>query len=266
MHYKLKRAGMKGGKLYVTVADSNTRPLRYTREELYMGAGSLEDPVRAMLGYIADGNFRPLPSCTFRGVNLYGVEDGMWFLRQEYAPDISVHDDMLCGLRESDELCSLLAEIAESWLGKKEARPRAASWASAEDRWRVAELNTKAASAYAAARKKMHDEGVIPVRAAIYSGSLPDYDCLIDEDGHAFLGKRERYDNHGHYDNADGSAIYPSDATGGEAASALFSLFGYGHITENMALPDIRWERLAGIEGIEVARALAGRAANAGCA
>jgi len=58
---------------------------------------------------------------------------------------------------------------------------------------------------------------------------------FLDDDGRVYLGRKEHYDNHGHYINADNSLVYISD---NERIFSLLSGTGYGYTQAELVEQD----------------------------
>ena len=245
MFYRLKNVSQRGDELFVTVADSNVFPARYYKTRYGDDDRSIDELLLSLLENMLHGEIQPIPSCAFKGVKLLEVLQVMEDLRS-CASHASMERDRDYGENRYWGLCTLVASCAVKWLhGAPIMLTRA-------DQKTVRNYDARTGEIDRRRKQELVDQGIILVRAASISDLLPEYDSLLDEDGHMFLGKRNRYDNAGHYDNADGSAVYLSKREG--ESNQLFCFFG-GRAARCYSLPELDWEALSGIPGIENAKA-----------
>ena len=246
MYYKLKSARIDGNnRIFVTVADSNIRPLRYFKSEYQVKD---ENPLLVFFRNIAEGEIRPLGSCSMNGRNLADLAKNMFTLKQK-AGNINISDDMHTGLNMTGLLNKKLAEIAVEWFLNN------CNDITEDDCDIIKSLDREAVKKYKSEKTRAKANGVIYVRAAVISSLFEDYDAFVDEDNRMFIGLKKDYDNHGHYDNSGCTAIYLQDEPDEDIAGALFSFFGNGYIKYAVDRKiDIDWLRICGIPGYAVAK------------
>lgn len=91
---------------------------------------------------------------------------------------------------------------------------------------------------YDEAREKQKNAKIVLIRAAIWSSLFENYDILLKKDSEELIiAKREKYDNKGHLDNGDESAIFLGDNT-----SDLFYV-----LSDGSGLKNVKIERLQNI-------------------
>lgn len=90
----------------------------------------------------------------------------------------------------------------------------------------------ESARIYEEAERKQKEGNIIHTRAAIISDIFAGHDILVDDNDNCIIAKRENYDNKGHLDNSDGSAIFLNDI---ENSGDLFYFLHDGSGFKNVA-------------------------------
>lgn len=246
-YYKLKKAILRDGEIVLTVADSSIRPLSYYSTTYGDKSRSLDVRMLDLFIDILSGNFHPTEKCSFLGLNLRDADRAIHDASIKYAPDISYEKDRLYDLKEAEALFTILGWIELNWV--KRASPSLTLLDS--EKVLLRSCNDIAARRYEKAAENLKKKGIILVRAAARSPFFKDLICLFTEDERMCLGFRDKYDNHGRYDNSTNSVIYLSG--GGEDPTALFYFFS-GNPMVACGLPKIDWSKICHITGCDEAR------------
>lgn len=235
MYYKVKNVTISRGRIFATVADSSISPLSYFRME-YHPKTELRAPVIQFLADVAAGEFQPLPSARINGQSLYKVALLMAELIKE-VPEITVRADHHYDLNMTERLYNLVAGMATAWLFTNDLR------ITEDDLVKLHSFAAAATAVYAAKRHVLEKKGVLLINSAAHSKVFPGHLVLLDNKNRTYLGKDDRYDNRGHYDNSNFSAVCLSEDP--KESGLLFRYLAFGSPSGKIKKPDLDWRRLA---------------------
>lgn len=95
----------------------------------------------------------------------------------------------------------------------------------------------ESARIYEEAERKQKEGNIIHTRSAIISDIFAGHDILVDNNNNYIIAKRENYDNHGHLDNSDGSAIILDNIEEDDNISLFYFLSdgsGFKHVSDDV--------------------------------
>ena len=232
MHYKMRSfaAQKKTGKVFVTVAASNVRPLRYERVEYGAGLKTLEEKIKSLANSIWNGDIHPNRSCNhkewweacIKADSLLGIRYTSWEKDRDY---------------ELDRWSGLVPLVEEALSGMFFGTPLSLTLLN-----RIQKYDQESLLAYDAAAEEYWKSGKIIVQSAIRASYIKDADIVWTESGDCFLVHADHYNSRGVLDNADGSAINIT-GLGEDCVKAL----SYGLATEE-SLEKIPWDSFAGFQ------------------
>ena len=234
MYYHMKKMQVTNdGKVFITAADSNISPRQYIEAEYAPKEKDLKAKLSALFQDMLEGNIRPEGSFTKDIQNtLFTVRDYI----SRYAPEVSYDDDRAFGTNRYNEMNRLVSEMIgpPALLGENIPFEALAK--------ELKHFNAETINIYNDMEERYRNEEIYVVTSASMSMVFPGYDVLYrPENNECIICRRENYDNHGHLDNSDHSAIFLGKGSG-EAFYCLCDTVG-----EEPNGPEINWELLSDI-------------------
>lgn len=175
---------------------------RTFREWLFMEGKPLEEKLWTLSYCIAQGEIKPMLSSGIA----YKIHRKMQELKSNVV-STSIHNDFQYQTDRYDGLERLLAkQVGVPMFMGKRVNSKAV-------RREIEAYDAESKRIYEATSADYRNKGVVVVDSASWSEIFPEYDVLCSND-ECMLGKRENYDNRGHYDNSDASLIRLGKGTG----------------------------------------------------
>jgi len=200
-YYKLKNASIrKNGDVYVTVADSSIRPLKYfTGRYGYFDGAFKEEALLRLFKNMLEGDIQCLPSANFRP-----IEDKMKDISRKYVRYTSAEEDHKLGVDRMNVLNTRIASYAYNYV-------KSGAWDDESYIKREVEaLDAESEKCYREKRENYKKNRQIIIRAATVSKLSSNICVLLSENGCLYLADRERY-KRGILDDSDSSAICLSE-------------------------------------------------------
>lgn len=196
-------------KVYLTCADSNLSPLLFYEAEYAADEKDIRKKLSLLFKSILEGNIHP------EGSKVSYIKNAVRKVqkyKRKYAPDTNFDDDFRYGTRRERELNMLISEKIGSLAILNPDRcnvPYEGLKSSLQD------FDAETKKIYGKIEKKFEMEEICVVSSASMSQVFPGYDILYrPENNECVVCKRENYDNHGHLDNKDHSAIFLGAGSG----------------------------------------------------
>lgn len=198
MYYKVKSISFNRstGKIYVTCADSNLRPLQYRRSEYAENMDDFAEKCKEFWISVLNGNFQFIPGnkWNFDIIAAYErmkcISNGM---------DI-FENDLEYRTLFYNELVEYIAKVYLVPLVTKEAKPIDYNYEFA--------FAEKCISKWNEIEEQRLRDHQISICSALFSDVFPGWTTLYSKKGeHLIIAKSANYDNRGLLDNSDGSAI-----------------------------------------------------------
>ena len=234
MNYHMKKMQVTNdGKVFITAADSNISPRQYIEAEYAPKEKDLKAKLSVLFQDMLEGNIRPEGSFTKDIQNtLFTVRDYI----SRYAPEVSYDDDHAFGTNRYNEMNRLVSEM----IGTPALLGEAAPFDVLAKK--LKHFNAETIKIYNDMEERYRNEEIYVVTSASMSMVFPGYDVLYrPENNECIICKRENYDNHGHLDNSDHSAIF----LGAGSGDAFYCLIDTVGAAPNG--PEINWAALKNI-------------------
>lgn len=221
-YYKLKSVSFnkKEGKIYVTCADSSTRPLHYDRREYATEETDFIKKCNKFWISVLDGNFQPIPSNKWKDAvnNAY-----------ETMHNISCNMDIF----EKDfEYRTSFDEELKEYVAKTYLVPLVTKETKQIDYDYEYGFVDKCRVKWNEIEEQRLRDNQISIRSALFSNVFPGWTALYSRKGEQLIiAKSVNYDNRGLLDNADDSAVILP-----EGSAILWRKIAWARINE---LPDI---------------------------
>ena len=224
-YYKMKYFSIKkDGSIFVTVAASNVRPIKYFCCEYAATVSNVREKLCHLAKDIWSGEIQPLSSCPRRSwwiacqnaVHLYDVKF------TSFTQDFRLHVNRWNDLQLM--ICSDI--LAPMYFGEQP---------SAEALAAIRAYDSESAKIYEAKEKEYAEKGIVVARSALYAEYLIDTTVVLSEDNRVYLCHRDQYKD-GLMDNSEGSAIDITD-WGKDA----FDVFWHGKDPAGVNIP---WDYL----------------------
>lgn len=207
MYYHMKKMQVTNdGKVFITAADSNISPRQYIEAEYAPKEKDLKAKLSALFQDMLEGNIHP------EGYALRSIQETLRNTREtisRYAPDVSFDDDLAFGTNRYSEMYKMVSELVgpPALLGEKIPYDEIAK--------KLPAFNKETKELYSSIETRFKEEEVYVVSAASMSNVFPGYDVLFrPENNECIVCLRENYDNRGHLNNKDHSAIFLGDGSG----------------------------------------------------
>ena len=187
-------------KLYFNLGDNNIVPHIWSDAS----EDATEENIKSLILLMLEGSYQPYKSIKL-GVFYSEIANKYHFFKTTSC----FEEDWRYNANRSYAFDKLFADtigymlFKESFYGEV-VDPK--EYKAAKDNLIVYEEESK--RIYQEAAKQQEEKHIVHTHCAIYSDIFPNHDILIDDNECLIIAKRENYDNHGHLDNKDDSAIF----------------------------------------------------------